>query len=133
MEYTRDLGYCAAKYLISGGSGVMVTIQAGQFVPVPFDTMLDPETGRTKVRLVDVDSTRYSIARRYMIRLRRDDFERPEALAIVRGDRGDLGSRVRRGIRADRRRRTTAAHHLSDAPGQASFARYSVMPKRWRP
>ncbi|MFA9565162.1 MAG: hypothetical protein ACERLM_10730, partial [Acidimicrobiales bacterium] len=35
MEYTRDLGYCAAKYLISGGSGVMVTIQAGQFVPVP--------------------------------------------------------------------------------------------------
>jgi len=81
MEYTRDLGYCAAKYLISGGSGVMVTIQAGQFVPVPFDTMLDPETGRTKVRLVDVDSTRYSIARRYMIRLRRDDFGRPEALA----------------------------------------------------
>mgnify|MGYP001821417464 FL=1 len=81
MEYTRDLGYCAAKYLISGGSGVMVTIQAGQFVPVPFDTMLDPETGRTAVRLVDVDSTRYSIARRYMIRLRRDDFERPEALA----------------------------------------------------
>ncbi|MFA9565163.1 MAG: 6-phosphofructokinase, partial [Acidimicrobiales bacterium] len=42
---------------------------------------LDPETGRTKVRLVDVDSTRYSIARRYMIRLRRDDFGRPEALA----------------------------------------------------
>jgi 6-phosphofructokinase 1 len=81
MEYTRDLGYCAAKYLISGGSGAMVTMQAGQFVPVPFDTMLDPATGKTKVRLVDVDSTRYSIARRYMIRLRRDDFDQPEALA----------------------------------------------------
>jgi 6-phosphofructokinase 1 len=59
----------------------MVTMQAGQFVPVPFDTMLDPATGKTKVRLVDVDSTRYSIARRYMIRLRRDDFDQPEALA----------------------------------------------------
>ena len=81
MEYTRDLGYCAAKYLLSGGSGAMVTMQAGQFVPVPFDTMLDPETGKTKVRLVDVDSTRYSIARRYMIRLRRDDFEHPETVA----------------------------------------------------
>ncbi len=81
MEYTRDLGYCAAKYLISGGSGAMVTMQAGQFVPVPFDTMLDPETGKTRVRVVDVDSTRYSIARRYMIRLRRDDFEHPETVA----------------------------------------------------
>jgi 6-phosphofructokinase 1 len=77
MEYTRDLGYCAAKYLLSGGSGVMVTMQAGHFVPVPFDTMLDPETGRTKVRVVDLHSTRYAIARRYMLRLRRDDFDDP--------------------------------------------------------
>ena len=45
MEYTRDLGYCAAKYLISGGTGVMVTMQAGQFVPVPFSEMLDPRHG----------------------------------------------------------------------------------------
>jgi 6-phosphofructokinase len=81
MEYTRDLGYCAAKYLISGGSGAMVTMQGGHFEPVPFSTMLDPVTGRTKVRLVDIDSTRYAIARRYMIRLRRDDFEDPEAVA----------------------------------------------------
>jgi 6-phosphofructokinase 1 len=81
MEYARDLGYCAAKYLLSGGNGVMVTMQAGQFVPVPFDTMLDPETGRTKVRVVDVHSTRYAIARRYMLRVRRDDFENPDELA----------------------------------------------------
>lgn len=81
MEYTRDLGYCAVKYLLSGGNGVMVTMQAGQFVPVPFDTMLDPETGRTKVRVVDLYSTRYAIARRYMLRVRRDDFENPDELA----------------------------------------------------
>jgi 6-phosphofructokinase 1 len=37
--------------------------------------MLDPKTGRTRVRLVDVRSERYAIARRYMIRLRRQDFE----------------------------------------------------------
>ena len=33
------------------------------------------------MRLVDIHSTRYAIARRYMIRLRRDDFEDPHELA----------------------------------------------------
>jgi ATP-dependent phosphofructokinase / diphosphate-dependent phosphofructokinase len=75
MEYTRDLGYCAAKYLLSGGDKAMVSMQGGRFVPVPFDKLIDPKTGRTSVRLVDVHSDRYAIARRYMIRLRRDDFE----------------------------------------------------------
>ena len=36
---------------------------------------------RTRVRMVDVRSSRYAIARRYMIRLRRDDFENPAELA----------------------------------------------------
>ncbi|MFN0150092.1 MAG: diphosphate--fructose-6-phosphate 1-phosphotransferase [bacterium] len=81
MEYTRDLGYCAAKYLIEDGSGVMISMQAGRFVPVPFEEMLDAKTGRAAIRLVDVRSTRYAIARRYMIRLRRDDFEDPHELA----------------------------------------------------
>ena len=81
MEYTRDLGYCAAKYLLSGGSGVLVSMQAGQFVPIPFAQLVDPATGRTRVRMVDIRTTRYAIARRYMIRLRRDDFEDPHELA----------------------------------------------------
>ena len=81
MEYTRDLGYCAAKYLLSGGSAVMISMQGGQFVPVPFSRMLDPVSGRTRIRLVDIHSTRYAIARRYMIRLRRDDFDDPHELA----------------------------------------------------
>jgi len=81
MEYTRDLGYCAAKYLLEGGNAVMISTQAGKFVPVPFKEMIDPATGRTRIRLVDINSTRYAIARRYMIRLRRDDFEDPHELA----------------------------------------------------
>src|SRR5947207_1033073 len=81
MEYTRDLGYCAAKYLLQGGTGAMVSMQAGRFVPIPFNDMMDPKTGRTKTRHVDVDSTRYHIARRYMIRLRKDDFEDPHEIA----------------------------------------------------
>jgi 6-phosphofructokinase 1 len=81
MEYTRDLGYCAAKYLLSGGNAVMISMQAGHFKAIPFAEMIDPVTGRTRVRLVDIHSTRYAIARRYMIRLRRDDFEDPHELA----------------------------------------------------
>jgi 6-phosphofructokinase 1 len=81
MEYARDLGYCAAKYLIAGGSSAMISMQGGHFVPIPFNEISDPVTGRARVRLVDITSTRYAIARRYMIRLRRDDFEDPHELA----------------------------------------------------
>jgi 6-phosphofructokinase 1 len=81
MEYTRDLGYCAAKYLLSGGNAAMVSMQGGHFVAIPFARLLDADTGRARVRLVDIHSTRYAIARRYMIRLRRDDFQDPHELA----------------------------------------------------
>src|SRR5262252_6156896 len=81
MEYTRDLGYCAVKYLLAGGNAAMISMQGGHFVPIPFPSLIDRETGRTRVRLVDTSSTRYAIARRYMIRLRRDDFEDPHELA----------------------------------------------------
>ena len=81
MEYARDLGYCAAKYLLAGGNSAMVSMQGGHFVPIPFASLIDRDTGRTRVRFVDTRSTRYAIARRYMIRLRRDDFEDPHELA----------------------------------------------------
>jgi 6-phosphofructokinase 1 len=81
MEYTRDLGYCAAKYLLEGGHGAMISMQGGQFVPIPFGELADPATGKAQIRLVDIHSTRYAIARRYMIRIRRDDFDDPHELA----------------------------------------------------
>ena len=81
MEYTRDLGYCAAKYLIAGGTAAMISMQGSHFIPVPFTEMTDVNTGRSRVRMVDISSTRYAIARRYMIRLRKDDFEDPHQLA----------------------------------------------------
>lgn len=73
MEYTRDLGYCAAQFLLDGGNAAMVSIQEGRFTPIPFKQMLDPATGRAKVRMVDVASESYQIARRYMIRLAPED------------------------------------------------------------
>jgi 6-phosphofructokinase len=81
MEYTRDLGHSAAKFVIDGGSNALVSIQQGRFKAVPFDEIMNPETGRMRVRMVDVNSDRYRIAAEYMIRLNKSDFEDPAALA----------------------------------------------------
>ncbi|MFH0765786.1 MAG: diphosphate--fructose-6-phosphate 1-phosphotransferase, partial [Calditrichota bacterium] len=81
MEYTRDLGYCAAKYILEGGNRAMVSIQYGKFVPLFFDQITDPETGRPRVRKTDIHSEAYEIAREYMIRLSQADFNDPHELA----------------------------------------------------
>jgi 6-phosphofructokinase 1 len=75
MEYSRDLGYAAAKFILSGGSAAMVSMQGGHFVPVDFASLIDPHTGRTRVRRVNIRSERYAIGRSYMIRLKREDFQ----------------------------------------------------------
>jgi 6-phosphofructokinase len=81
MEYTRDLGYCAAQFLLDGGTAAMVSIQDGRCTPIPFTQMLDPLTGRAKVRMVDVAAQSYQIARQYMIRLSDEDFNDPVTLS----------------------------------------------------
>jgi 6-phosphofructokinase len=81
MEYTRDLGYCAAKYLVEGGTNALVSIQQGRFKPVPFEDIMDPQTGRMRIRMVDIDSDRYRIASAYMLRLKRTDFDDAGTLA----------------------------------------------------
>ena len=77
-EYCRDLGFSAVRFLIGGGSGAMVTIQGGRLVAIPFDELREPETGKTKIRLVDVNSEAFRVARAYMIRLEADDFAHAE-------------------------------------------------------
>ncbi len=81
MEYTRDLGFSAAQFVLSGGNGAMVSIQNGHFVPMFFKDIIDPLTKRTKVRMVDPSSESFYIARRYMLRLNKADFEDPHELA----------------------------------------------------
>jgi ATP-dependent phosphofructokinase / diphosphate-dependent phosphofructokinase len=73
-EHARDLGYAAVTYLMAGGSGAMITMQNGDFNPVPFKAVIDPETGRGKSRSVDVNSESYQVARDYMVRLGPKDF-----------------------------------------------------------
>ena len=81
MEYCRDLGFMAAKFLFDGGGGALISFQDGRFVPMYFKDILDPKTKRMKVRMVDTSSESYFVANRYMIRLRKDDFDDPHELA----------------------------------------------------
>ncbi len=78
MEYTRDLGYCAAQFLLDGGNGAMVSIVNGRFTPLPFEDIVDSTTGRTRVRMVDIESESYKIARAYMARLEAEDLANKE-------------------------------------------------------
>ncbi len=78
MAYCRELGNAAIRFLLAGGSGAMVSIQNGRMVPLLFDEIRDPETGKTRVRNVDVTSENYRVAREYMLRLNYKDFENPE-------------------------------------------------------
>ncbi len=79
-EYTRELGYGVIKFLLEGGTGAIVTLQAGEFVPLYFADVLDPKTNKTKVRMLNVRSNSYEVARKYMIRLTKADFADPEEL-----------------------------------------------------
>src|SRR5437667_2409723 len=77
-EYTRDLGYAAVKFLLSPDAakfGSVVSFNDGKMVPLPFEKMLNPETGRMQVRKVNVDGEAYECACHYMIRLEKADFE----------------------------------------------------------
>lgn len=81
IEYTKELGFAAAKHALLGGSGDMVTIQDGRCMPIPFYSVLDPETGRTKIRMVDIHTEAYEMALEYMIRLKKEDFENDSNIA----------------------------------------------------
>ena len=80
-EYARDLGYAAFNHLARGGPGAMVTTQGGESRAVPFAEVLDPETGRGRLRFVDVDTESYRVARDYMMRIGRKDFRDREWVA----------------------------------------------------
>jgi 6-phosphofructokinase 1 len=75
IEYTRDLGYGAVRYLLRGGTGSMITFFEGHLRPVPFVEVMDYSTGRVKVRKVDIASETYEVGRKYMIRLEKEDLE----------------------------------------------------------
>ena len=84
IDYARTLGYGAVRFLLSEPTdarlqrGGMVYLDRGHLSALPMEEIRDPATGRTRVRLVDMQSQHYEVARKYMIRLERQDLQDPE-------------------------------------------------------
>jgi 6-phosphofructokinase 1 len=86
-EYVRELGYAAVRFLMGQPpydeyadlNGAMVYVEHGKLQLRRFDEMreIDPATGKKKVsvRMVDVNTESYEVAREYMIRLEPEDLE----------------------------------------------------------
>ncbi len=83
IDYTRSLGYGAAKFLLGGldnsadAAGGLVCLVNGRIEVLPFTQLRDPSTGRTRVRTVDINGDSYRVARKYMIRLEKSDLNDP--------------------------------------------------------
>ncbi len=84
MAYCRSLGHGSVRLLLdthSAHSGaVMITLVNGNLRPMELQEFIDPASNRTRIRLVDVESDSYRVARAYMIRLERGDLDNPEML-----------------------------------------------------
>ena len=52
-------------------------------VALPFGSFRDPQTGRVRIRQVNVESSSYRVAREYMIRLDRRDLDDPDKLRPI--------------------------------------------------
>jgi 6-phosphofructokinase 1 len=82
-EYTRTLGYGAVRYLLEGGSGALIAITGGRVTPVNLADLVDPDSGRIRVRMVDVTTESYRVARSYMIRLEPRDLQEPTLAQVA--------------------------------------------------
>ena len=55
----------------------------GQRKVLAFDDLKDPDTGRIRVRTVDIESEYYAVAREYMIRLDAEDWADRDFIAQI--------------------------------------------------
>jgi 6-phosphofructokinase 1 len=83
LSYTRDLGGGAVRTLLAGRSGVMITRQRGAIVPIPFEEMIDSETGRTRVRMVDTSTESHENAWALQVRIEDSDLDDPDKLDAI--------------------------------------------------
>jgi 6-phosphofructokinase 1 len=85
-EYVKTLGYGAVEFLLnpdaltSSMAGALVCIVDGRLRYLKFEDLMDAKTKKTSVRAVDISKPAYRVAREYMIRLEREDFDNPERL-----------------------------------------------------
>jgi 6-phosphofructokinase 1 len=98
IEYTRNLGYSAVKYLLSeepeDRDGAIIAFDEGRMVPMRFGKIFK-DSDRLPTRKVDVTGESFEVGRSYMKRLERSDFEDPEALKGIADAAGKSEKQIR--------------------------------------
>ena len=126
MEYTAATSATAPRATSARGARrPSVSIQHGRFKPLPFKDIMDPHTGRMRVRMVDVESDRYKIARTYMLRLKQEDFRGRDGAADVGRDGASHGEAVPRAVPVARGQRAEAGLDERVSGGKADLALFS--------
>jgi 6-phosphofructokinase 1 len=88
-EYVRTLGYGAVEFFLNPRqdaeklAGALICLVDGKLQFLDFADLLDPKTGKSRIRVVDVNKPSYKIAREYMIRLEREDLEDKDKLRAL--------------------------------------------------
>ncbi|MBR1397373.1 MAG: 6-phosphofructokinase, partial [Selenomonadaceae bacterium] len=95
IDYARSLGYEAMQFLLRGDSGALITIQDNKAVPLRFEDIRDPNTGKTYVRKVNIESVQYKIARGNMTRLEKGDLEDKRMAAAFRMEPEEFKNRYK--------------------------------------
>ncbi len=83
IEYTRNLGYGAIKFLLSGESGAVIAFKGSNLCPVYFKDIINKDKTCMKVRKVNLHSESYKVAQNYMIRLEKSDLEEKSKLIYL--------------------------------------------------
>ncbi|NIP31173.1 MAG: 6-phosphofructokinase [Candidatus Dadabacteria bacterium] len=85
LKYTRDLGYCAVKFLMNGGQGALICIKKGAMHSIDFNKLINKRTGKIKVRYVNTKNESYEVAQKYMIKITKSDLESSKTLRELSG------------------------------------------------
>lgn len=85
LKYTRDLGYCAIKFLLNGGSGALVGIKKGAMHTIDFEKLINKKSGGIKVRYVNTKNESYEVAQKYMIKLTKLDLDNSKKVKELSG------------------------------------------------
>ncbi|HVM45379.1 MAG TPA: 6-phosphofructokinase [Candidatus Thermoplasmatota archaeon] len=75
VQYTRTLGFGAVDFLANGEGNGLISLQDGTLVPLRFEDLRDPATGKVRIRRVDPDGGVWKAALALQSRLAKSDLE----------------------------------------------------------
>lgn len=75
VQYTRTLGYGAVDFLANGSGNALISLQDNKLVPIRFEDLRDPATGKVRIRRVDVNGGQWQASLALQSRIRASDLE----------------------------------------------------------